>query len=334
MFEIENSVGRAAARIVVKCASSSPTDRFDVWADAVNRSFVPLSAFRDRHDESRFDGQLVAQTIGQSNFSTVDGSAVHVRRTKTEISASDPGFVKVGLQLRGYSVIEQDGRDAALAPGDFALYDTTRPYTLNFDASFRMFVVMFPPEALRLSRDHLRLVTASRFSGRSGTAAITSQLLAAVGKQLLHDELRSELPLSDAIFDLLRATLAERLDDDDLTDVESRRRVLLTQVRQFIAEHLGDPDLTVQGVADAHHVSLRYLQKLFSERGETASSFIRLRRLEQSRRDIATSTSATAPISSIGARWGFADATAFARAFRTQFGVTPSEYRASSVKST
>lgn len=72
-----------------------------------------------------------------------------VRRSSRAIAQNDPGFIKLGLQVRGYSVISQDDRDAALAPGDFAIYDTSRPYVLDFAESFEMFVVMFPAELLR-----------------------------------------------------------------------------------------------------------------------------------------------------------------------------------------
>ena len=37
------------------------------------------------------------------------------------------------LQTRGNAVISQDGREAAMSPGDFAVYDSIRPYTLRSD---------------------------------------------------------------------------------------------------------------------------------------------------------------------------------------------------------
>jgi len=34
------------------------------------------------------------------------------------------------------------------------------------------------------------------------------------------------------------------------------------------------------------------------------------------------------PVAAIAARWGFVDAAHFSRAFKTAFGISPSEYRA------
>lgn len=319
-----------SARAELDCALLPPAERFDAWTDAVNRSFVPLRAISPTSERARFDGALVAQPLGRAAASTVSGSAVRVSRERADIARADPGHIKLGLQLRGYSVITQDGRDAALAPGDFALYDTTRPYALDFDASFRMFVLMFPIEALRIDRDRLSGLTACRFSGRNGLGAIVSTFLRSLSATLDHEPLTSALPVSDAVFDLLVAAVGERVGTPDTHDGASRR-ALLHRVETFIAGRLDDPDLTVGAVADAHHVSVRYLQKLFEQQGDTVSGWIRRRRLETIRRDLANPALAGRQISTIGAQWGFADATAFSRAFRGAYGITPSEYRAQSL---
>lgn len=318
-----------ADRIVIDTAAVPSTDRFEMWTDAVNRSFVPLRAWSaDPETRAVFDGRLIAQTLGPMSVSSVAGHAVRVSRTRSEIARDDPGHIKLGVQLAGHSTIIQDGRDAVLAPGDFALYDTTRPYSLDFDSSFRMLVVMFPVEALRIDRGRLRGLTASRFSGQSGSGAIASALLRAFDGALSDGTLQNRLPLSDAVFDMVAAALGERLDSDGGVGEDARRRALLTRIELHIAEHLGSPDLSVAGIAAAHHVSVRYLQKLFEENRDTVSGWIRDRRLDAARRDLGDVTQNEQQIAAIGVRWGFTDAASFARAFRQQFGASPSEFRA------
>jgi hypothetical protein len=60
------------------------------------------------------------------------------RRTARLVKAAPAGCYKIGLQLRGSSVLIQDGREATLTPGDFTLYDSDRPYTLAFSDPHRM----------------------------------------------------------------------------------------------------------------------------------------------------------------------------------------------------
>ena len=103
--------------------------------------------------------------------------------------------------------------------------------------------------------------------------------------------------------------------------------MLLARVQAYISSHLGDPDLTVTEVAAAHHVSVRYLQKLFEEHGETASAWIRRKRLEKCRLDLQNPQLRDRPVSAVGMHWGFTDASSFSRAFKSAFGQAPAEYR-------
>lgn len=310
-------------RMVHDVRSLADGERFDAWTDAVSSSFVPLAAESDGPDlRRRFTGSLVSQALGSALVTTVSGSAVTVARTPRQIASADPGFVKLGLQLHGRGVISQDGRTSAIDPGDFALYDTTRPYRLSFAGDFRQFVVMFPIDALPIDRDRLARVTAQRFAGGAGLAAIESSLLGAVSRQLDTGPLPAGQSLSDAVFDVLGAALAERSGSGDDA---AGRRALRARIEAYIAAHIGDPELTVARIASVHHVSVRLLQKMFEEREETVSGWIRRRRLEAGRRQLAAGD---APVSMIAARWGFRDAASFTRAFRREYGVAPRDYRA------
>jgi AraC-like DNA-binding protein len=80
-------------------------------------------------------------------------------------------------------------------------------------------------------------------------------------------------------------------------------------------------------VAAAHHVSVRYLQKLFEDEGATVTGWIRARRLEHCRRDHAAAEFAEVPACSIAARWGLVDAAHFSRLFKAAYGLPPGEYR-------
>ncbi|WP_426004326.1 helix-turn-helix domain-containing protein [Paenarthrobacter sp. NyZ202] len=299
------------------------TDRFEAWNQAVNDAFVPLSVAAA--DVKEFDGGLINQTVGPVFLSAVSGTASHVSRGPREISANDPGLVKLGLQLRGYSVVAQDGREAALTPGDFAIYDTTRPYDLYFDDAFRMMVVMFPPEALHLNRKSIATLTASRVSGRQGLGSLTSALLGAVAKQLHEGSVTDAASVSDALLNLISAVFAERVPPS--SPLSHERLALMERIEAFVASRLSDPELSVSDIAAAHNVSVRYLQKLFEERDDTVSAWLRRQRLEKCRTDLLDPRLQTRPVSVVGMHWGFTDASSFSRAFKSAFGYSPSEYR-------
>jgi AraC-like DNA-binding protein len=98
-------------------------------------------------------------------------------------------------------------------------------------------------------------------------------------------------------------------------------------VRAFIEAGLADPGLTPAAVARAHHVSLRWLYRLFEEEPTSVAGLIRERRLERCRRDLLDPSLAGLPVSAVAARWGLTNAAHFSRAFRAAYGASPVEYR-------
>ena len=304
-------------------AGSAVAERFDRFRHAVSDTFVPLTTTTD--DVAAFRGRVRTASLGTVQLSDVAATGNVARRTPSLIRRSDPGYLKLGLQVRGYCVLSQDGREAVLAPGDFTVYDTTRPYQLAFDDAYRMLVVMFPRNLLRVPTAQLARLTARRVSGRQGPGALVTSLLVELSRQLDAGELAANIHLSDAILDLLAASFAEGV--ECAADPNARRRGLLLRIQAFVSERLRDPDLDLATVAAAHHISIRYLQKLFEEEGETVTGWIRARRLEQCRKDLAEVRLADLPVSSIAARWGLADAARFSRLFKAAYGVSPKEYR-------
>ncbi|MFF2520355.1 helix-turn-helix transcriptional regulator [Streptomyces sp. NPDC058086] len=101
----------------------------------------------------------------------------------------------------------------------------------------------------------------------------------------------------------------------------------MVSVHSFIEHHLDDPQLSPAAIAAAHHISVRYLHRLFQPQGTTVSAWIRQRRLERCHRDLADPQSSDKPIGFLAARWGFVHASDFTRSFRTAYGVPPSTYR-------
>jgi AraC-like DNA-binding protein len=110
-------------------------------------------------------------------------------------------------------------------------------------------------------------------------------------------------------------------------DVGTQRRVLRTRCRAFIEAHLADSDLSPAVVATAHHVSLRYLHRLFEDGGDGVAGHIRRRRLDRARRDLLDPTLLDRPVSAIGARWGFGDPAHFNRTFKRAYGLPPAGFR-------
>lgn len=310
--------------MVIRTADLPAAERFDFWRSSVSETFVPLRAETTRPE--LFEGRIRGRELGAPKVTEVASTPSVVRRTGALIARSDPGHYKIGVQLNGYCLLPQDGREAALVPGDFTIYDTTRPYTLAFDDSYRQLVLMVPRRLLHLPEDAIARVTATRISGRQGVGALLSAFLVRLAEQLDELDDHGGVRLGDNIADLLVTLFAEHLDMAAPTP-ESRRRALLLRVRSYIERHLDDPGLSPDDIAAAHFVSSRHLYNLFREEGATVSSWIKERRLEHCRRDLRDPLQLNRPVSAIAARWGFVDAAHLSRLLKAAYGASPREYR-------
>jgi AraC-like DNA-binding protein len=102
----------------------------------------------------------------------------------------------------------------------------------------------------------------------------------------------------------------------------------MLRIRAFIEERLDDDALDISKIAAAHHISVRYLQLLFQQEGQTVSGWIRDRRIDHCRRDLTNAALAETPMYSIAARWGLGSGSHFSRLFKATFDETPGDYRA------
>src|SRR5262249_31348615 len=114
---------------------------------------------------------------------------------------------------------------------------------------------------------------------------------------------------------------------DSRVSPESHRAALMMRIKAFVDARLQDPELGSSGIADAHHISARYLQKLFEGDGSTVTEWIRGRRLEHCKNDLLDPRLADISVSAIAARWGLIDASYFSRLFKSAYGTTPREFR-------
>ena len=302
--------------------------RFEYWKHILTNTFVPLEVSAPGNGDD-FRGLLRGCELGSLRFIEVSAEAHTARRTARLVKAAPAGCYKIGLQLRGSSVLIQDGREATLTPGDFTLYDTDRPYTLAFSDPHRMLVLAFPRDMLGLPESRLAGLTATRLPGASGgLATLIGPFLAQVTDLLDEVDGKDEVRLAGNVLDLLGTVLTERLDCSP-ADPDRAHRALMLQITSFIQEHLGEADLAPAQIAAAHHISLRQLHKLFHASGTSVAGWIRQRRLERCGHDLRDPRWSGRPVAAIGARWGYPDPAHFSRLFKAAYGVGPRDYRAS-----
>lgn len=312
--------------VLIRTSDVPPAQRYEAWRTIVCDTLGPLD-FRSDPDVP-LAGVIEAGQLGPVNVGKVQTTTPHsVHRTPGLIRRGSAEVYRVVLALSGHPRLEQDGRAAQLRPGEFAIYDFARPYELAYDSAVQLAVFGFPRDLLALPPDSASRLTAVPISAEQGTGALASPLLRRVVVDVETYAPASAARLCTVMMDLVTAAVAERADQAGSTPIESRDRILLLRIHAFIEQHLGDQDLSPSLVAAAHHVSVRYLHRLFEAEDTTVAAWIRLRRLDRCRRDLADPALGNLAVSTIAAKWGIPDPAHFSRLFRGAYGLPPVEYR-------
>lgn len=298
--------------------------RHDAWREFVCDTLGPLDLRID--PDAPLRGEVALGQLGPVGVGRVRTSTPHsVHRTAGLIHRDNPELYRAVLAVSGSPLLRQDGRETRLARGEFAIYDFTRPYDLAYDAAVQLAVFSFPHDLLPLSPDDIAALRAVPISPESGAGALAAPLLRRVAQDADDYRPDSAARLATVVMDLVTTALAERVEQVRSVPEDVARRTLLLRVRAFIEQHLGRPDLDPGAVAAAHHVSVRYLHRLFESENTTVAAWIRQRRLERCRADLLGQGQLS--VSEVCARWGLPDSAHFSRLFKHAYGMPPAEFR-------
>lgn len=208
--------------------------------------------------------------------------------------------------------------EVAAAPGGLLLWHTELPASFRIAAPVRSFTFLFTEQELAWRgsigcraihrEDPLGTVIASFFEGLTARLDALSAQQAESAIAMTRDVVNRALSMASS------ARLREATD------------AVVERIFEQIERELSSPALRPGSLAKAHGISIRYLHLLFSRRGLRVATWIRERRLEACRAELATAPE-DITISSIAQRWGFTDASHFSRLFSSAYGVSPLGYR-------
>lgn len=320
--------------LVLTTASVPDGERLAYWRDALGRALVPTAVTVP--GDGPFEARLRTERLGCLRISTVDADAHRLRRTPAHIAderaGADAGgpsgadYVAVGVQRTGTATLIQDGRRAVVEEGDLFVHDTARPYSLDFPGRFTAHVVHMPRRAVAVPEEELRQVTGTAIGGGDGVGALLANFLTSLTASVPRCAPAVAARLATGVVDLFATLVDERIRRPSALGADAAAP-LVERVRDHIDRSLGDPDLSPQSLAAAHHISVRYLHRLFEGEGVTVARLIQQRRLERCARELARADATAATVSAVAQRWGFANPAHFSRVFRAAYGLSPREWR-------
>jgi AraC-like DNA-binding protein len=305
-----------------------PRRRAEYWSDMVCSTYVQLDcvplAPAQEHD---FMGNIAVSQLASLQLTDVCSQAQHVQRTPAKIAGDPEDYFLVSIQAAGQGRVAQDGREAHLACGDFALYDSTRPYALRFDGEFRQYVLKLPGRSLRTLLKDSEQLTATAVCGKRGAGHLMITMINTLMQDIDTLAPESAAAVADSVTQILVASLST-LPAARRQPVSQLHAYQVERLKACVQAHLHDPQLSVSMLAAQLQMSVSTVHRTWAGQACTLSDHIWAQRLDFAKRDLCNPNLAARSISDIAFSWGFNDAAHFSRAFRHRFACTPREMRA------
>jgi AraC family transcriptional activator of tynA and feaB len=294
---------------------------FDAWRDLVERL---CGGYRSEGVAPKaFHGWVRPLNVYGLGAMDVGCNAHRVRRTHRDIRLDGLEHYFALLQLSGNSAMIQNDQAVRMVAGDIALVDAARPVTFFTEPSAHWTSLRLPRQALV---SHLGFEPQGGSFRPYGSRAgrLLSDVVAAALEEGEPAPSPADSYMQFAAYDLIGALFSP----SDPRPIARPTDKLFARICGVIRSGFSDPDFGPVEVAAAVGISLRYLQKMFTERGSTCSEFIYSIRLDHAAHLLRRRASLDSgqPLSEIAYGCGFRDYTHFARKFRRRTGCTPGAY--------
>ncbi len=272
----------------------------------------------------RFHGSMASKNLSGVVLSLFSSSALSFQKFPTASAHSENRFCTVITQLDGSRGYSQNDATVILKPGDSTLIDSAAPWSSDCLGDCVRLYVRVPR---CLMEDQLCLTTlppARRISAATASGGALFRLATSLYREadgLNHEE---AVAMLEAYFGVLSGCLGVPRTDPWTS---GNGDPILARIETFIEGHLAESTLGPGEAAAAVGISVRHAHRLFAKKGCTIGDWIRQRRLERCRADLAAPMLRERTITDIAFGWGFSESAHFSRSFKQQFGICPRTFR-------
>jgi AraC-like DNA-binding protein len=273
-----------------------------------------------------FYGSIDSRRVGGLQLTRFASSSLSFCKRPAETATPENRCCIVITQLKGVRHYSQNGASLILGPTDSTLIDSGLPWSSSCPTECARLYLRVPRWMMEDRTRTSEVPLARRISGNTGPGAALFRISTSLHEEAEMWKAEESAAALDAYFDILNACIGGPEPDLATTPQGSE---LSARIQGFIETHLTESTMGPAEIASAVGISVRHLHRLFSLRGHTVGDWIRWRRLQQCRHDLANPQLRERSITEIAFFWGFSDSAHFSRCFRRQFGICPRRFRSS-----
>jgi AraC-like DNA-binding protein len=293
-------------------------ERYEAWRGAICDVYVHVDV--KATDPDRYSGFIREAKFGDVVLTDILLSEQHIKRNRRHISLLDKDCYYLQLLHSGSISVFQRGETLRSNAARGAIFSATEQYELHGHGEVRSFYLELPRDAFAQRFPRERIPVLASLNTAQGLGRIATEFCAALAAEgtKLDDGVRAGL--GNQLMDMLAFTLLTT--EGDMPAAEGAvKKARLRSVQQWIEAHVAEPDLSLERVAGANGMSLRYLHVLFEACEMSASEWIWNRRLQLAYDGLAKGDGRS--ITTIAFDHGFNSPTHFSTMFKRKYGVSP-----------
>jgi len=293
-----------------------------LFAETLDPIFRTTLATPERPEA--FRAGLSTYFMGPALFFAADmvGTTYSFRRDPDHIARSGLDLIFIQVTLEGGDVRVIDGRTLTVEAGDVSIFDLARPMAAETHHC-RNLTLVLPRHLLFRSDTHNDALHGLLLKRTTSAARLIGSHLRTLFAGL-QDISQAEAPaIVTATANLIANLVAPQIADRG-PPAAAVRGTALMEIRRYIDQHIALPELGPEHLGKMFGLARASLYRLFEPTGGV-TDYIRSRRLRTAFAMLADDRKR--PVGDIAYACGFSDISTLSRAFRQQFGMSPSEVR-------
>lgn len=284
---------------------------------------VDLSALDDASGPIPYLDRL--RVLDDASWGTARATSIITRRTPQLLKDAQDDVMMLIPEKE--MVIRIPGReDQVIHPGDGLLLSYAREMRLSIQGTGRMRAIRVPHRSIAGTAPRIGSAPVTVLDRNTPMLSLLNQYSALLEGEPLIGQAAQRMAARH-LHDMIALVAGASGGNREEAEQTSAAAVRLATVRAAIARNLGNTNLGIKGIALQQQVSPRHLQRLFAQEGTSFSDVLRQARVTRARALLENPVNRNRTILSIALECGFPEASALNRAFRQEYGLTPSDVR-------
>jgi AraC-like DNA-binding protein len=308
--------------VIVDTAQVDPCRRAELLRDRLTlassdhevRFLAPDNRVQARLEHWLLGGEVAIMRQASSGI-------CHIR-TERHALRDAPERVAFVVHHGGTGVYEHAGVDHELRRGGIYVTDMTAPFRYERPGNGTAQILQVERSAAHVTAEQVRDAS-QRLQSSSVAVLFRHHIVGLIAAADAVSATHVAAPVAATTLQLAQCLLLDAAGLANSRCSDAMQATLIERIRLYVQVNYARPELDAELVAHEHHISSRYLFKMWSSQPQTFTEMIISTRLEAARRMLTTQPRAS--VAAVAHRCGFRNVSHFSRRYRATYGQTPTQ---------